>query len=182
MVVRKRTIGLLLAVACMAGTSGCDSGSSGGGGSMSQAGEQLEAEEVAEQQAATQAAEQQAAQQAAANAPQQPAEPARTAVGSRAPMEGGYFAAIGSARRHVLNVVDTLAWTQGVRNFKAEQGRKPKDHAEFMSRVVEYYELQLPQLEEGQEYLYDPNGETDGDFGQLYVVDKTTPPEPAPQQ
>jgi hypothetical protein len=145
---------------------------------MSQAGAQLEAEKVAEQQAATDAAE----KQTTASAPQPPAEPARTAVGSRAPMEGGYFAAIGSARRHVLNVVDALAWTQGVRNFKAEQGRKPKDHAEFMSRVVDYYELQLPPLEEGQEYLYDPNGETDGDFGQLYVVDKTTPPEPAPQQ
>jgi hypothetical protein len=135
MFVSKRALGLFLISALTIGAVGCDSGSSGGGGSMSQAGSQLEAEKVAEQAAATKAAEEEAAkQQAAANAPQAPAEPARTEAG-RAPIgEGGYLVAIGGARRHVLNKVDDLAWTQAVQHFQATEGRLPKDHAEFMSR------------------------------------------------
>lgn len=127
-----------------------------------------------EQDAAAKAA---AAQQAAAaQAAQTPPEPEKHAVGSRPQMEGGgYLRAIGSARRHVMNVVDNIAWIQGVRSFKAEEGRKPKDNNEFMKVVVPKYELQLPRIEEDEEYLYDPNGETDGDFGQLYVVKKQTP-------
>jgi hypothetical protein len=121
------------------------------------------------------------AEEAKKAAESQPAEPVRTAVGSR-PVEqgGGYYSAIIGARRHVLNVVDSLSWIQGVRNFKAEKGRKPKDHAEFMKDCVAVYQLQLPALEEGQEYLYDPKGETDGDFGQLYVVEKQAAPSGTP--
>jgi hypothetical protein len=61
-----------------------------------------------------------------------------------------------------------------------------------MKVVVPKYELQLPRIEADEEYLYDLNGETDGDFGQLYVVKKQTaeaapgtsaqPPAPAPGQ
>ena len=32
--------------------------------------------------------------------------------------------------------------------------------------------FQLPRIEADEEYFYDPNGESDGDFGQLYVVKK----------
>jgi hypothetical protein len=50
-----------------------------------------------------------------------------------------------------------------------------------MKVVVTKYELQLPRIEDDEEFLYDPNGETDGDFGQLYVVKKATAaPAPAP--
>jgi hypothetical protein len=92
---------------------------------------------------------------------------------------GGYLRAIAGARRHVMNVVDSISWIQGVRSFKAEEGRKPKNNDEFMKVVVPRYDLQLPRLEEDEEYLYDPNGESDGDFGQLYVVKKGTVPENA---
>ncbi|MFO0788709.1 MAG: hypothetical protein U0805_04575 [Pirellulales bacterium] len=162
---------------------GCNSSSSSssadsGGSSMDAMANQVDAQNAArkqqEQDAAAKAA---AAQQAAAaQAAQTPPEPEKHAVGSRPQMEGGgYLRAIGSARRHVMNVVDNIAWIQGVRSFKAEEGRKPKDNNEFMKVVVPKYELQLPRIEEDEEYLYDPNGETDGDFGQLYVVKKQTP-------
>jgi hypothetical protein len=142
---------------------------------MSQAGAQLEAEKDAEQQAATQAAEAEAAKQAAASAPQSPAEPARTEAG-RAPIgEGGYLVAIGGARRHVLNRVDDLAWTQAVQHFQATEGRLPKDHNEFMTRVIEPEGIPLGYIEEGQEFLYDPQ---EGQWGTLYVVEKA--PAPAP--
>lgn len=79
-----------------------------------------------------------------------------------------------------MNVVDSLSWIQGVRSFKAEEGRKPKNNDEFMKVVVTRYELQLPHIEDDEEYLYDPNGETDGDFGQLYVIKKGTAPASTP--
>jgi hypothetical protein len=185
MFVPYRVLGPTIVAAVMIGTIGCGSDSSGGGGSMSQAAAQLESEKKAQAQADAQAvaAEAQAAQQSAASAQQPPAEPEKNIVGGRPPMEsGGYFTAIAGARRHVLNVVDSLSWIQGVRNFKGEEGRKPKNHEEFMRVVVPRYELQLPELEEGHEYLYDPDGETDGDFGQLYVVEKTDVAAPATPQ
>src|SRR6185312_16111922 len=119
--------------------------------------------------AAKAAADQKAADAAAAT----PAPPEMKKVGDRpAPEFGGYFGAIAGARRHVMNVADSLSWIQGVRSFKAEEGRKPKNNDEFMNVVVKKYDLQLPRIEADEEYLYDPNGESDGDFGQLYVVKK----------
>ena len=161
-------------------TLGCDSsgGKSGGGASMDQVANSVDTQKAAKKAeedaaAAKAAADQKAAQDAAnaqANAPQK--------VGGRQTqgLGGGYYAAIIGARRHVMNQVDAIAWIQGVRSFKAEEGRKPKDNKEFMTVVVTKYELQLPKIEEDEEYLYDPNGDTDGDFGQLYVVKKAAPP------
>ncbi len=79
----------------------------------------------------------------------------------------------------MLNVVDNISWIQGVRNFKPTYGRKPKDTKEFMNVCVKENDLQLPPLQADEEYLYDPNGETDGDFGQLYVVKKQDAPSEA---
>ncbi len=120
--------------------------------------------------------EKKAAEAATAAQTQAPAAPAKKVGGRPAPEFGGYFGAIAGARRHAMNVVDSLAWIQGVRSFKAEEGRKPKNTDEFMKVVVPRYDLQLPRLEPDEEYLYDPKGETDGDFGQLYVVKKQSGP------
>jgi hypothetical protein len=139
---------------------------------------QVDASNAAKKQVDAAAAAKAAADQqaAAAAAAANPPAPEMRAVGSRPQMEDrGYFSAIGSARRHVMNVVDNIAWIQGVRSFKAEEGRKPKDNNEFMNVVVRKYELVLPRIEADEEYLYDPNGESDGDFGQLYVVKRQTP-------
>ena len=171
------------------GTSGCDSSNGGGSGgaSMDQMANAVDAQKAARQQqdeaaTAKAAADQKAAEAATAAQSQTSTEPTKKVGGRSAPQFGGYFGAIAGARRHVMNVADSLAWIQGVRSFKAEQGRKPKDHAEFMKSVVPVYELQLPRIEDDEEYLYDPNGESDGDFGQLYVVKKGTAPasDPAP--
>jgi hypothetical protein len=171
-------------------TLGCDSsGSKTGGASMDQMANAIDAQKAAKQQeaaaaAAKTAADQKAAETRAAAPAPAPTEPPKK-VGDRQTQRlgGGYYAAIIGARRHVMNVVDSLAWIQGVRNFKAEKGRKPKDTAEFMKDCAQVYQLELPRLEPDEEYLYDPNGESDGDFGQLYVVKKATaessPPAPA---
>jgi len=169
-----------LSVICFLGC-GSSSSSSGGGASMDQLASQMDAQKAAQKQqddaaaasaAAKAEADKKAADAAAAQA-QAPAEMKK--VGGRpAPDFGGYYGAIAGARRHVMNVADSLAWIQGVRSFKAEEGRKPKNNDEFMKVVVTKYDLSLPKIEADEEYLYDPNGETDGDFGQLYVVKKQT--------
>jgi hypothetical protein len=166
---------------------GCDSsGSNSGGASMDQMANAIDAQKAAKQQAdaaaaAKAAADQNAAETAAAAPAPGRAEPPKK-VGDRQTqgLGGGYYAAIIGARRHVMNVVDSLAWIQGVRNFKAEKGRKPKDTAEFMKDCAQVYQLELPRIEPDEEYLYDPNGQSDGDFGQLYVVKKGVAPESPP--
>jgi hypothetical protein len=168
-----RNVSLLLSViaVCIAG---CDSGSSSGGGTMGQAAAQIDTRKTEEAQAAAKAADEKAAQEAAAAAQQAAAvQPPRTEAGRGDIGEGGYLVAIGGARRHVLNKLDDLAWTQGVQHFQAEHGRLPKDHAEFMSKIVEAQGFDLGYIEEGQEFLYDPN---EGQWGTLYVVQKETNP------
>lgn len=124
--------------------------------------------------AAKAAADQQAAQAAAAATP---AEPERKVAGREGVGEGGYYTAIVGARRHVLNQAESWAWKQAVGSFRATEGRLPKDHDEFMKKIVVPLGIDLGHIEEGQEFLYDPKGESDGNFGQLYVVEK----EPAKQ-
>ena len=126
------------------------------------------------------------ARQAAAAAALPPAERPRKVAG-RAPVgEGGYLTAIVGARRHILNQVDSWAWKQAVSHFKATEGRKPKDHDEFMKKIVIRHEIPLGHIEEGQEFFYDPNAETEdgSDVGVLYVVEKVDEPasDQAPQQ
>lgn len=191
----QRGLNCVLAGVLVAVLVGCGSSSGGDskGSSMDQLAGAVDAQNAARQQAAQEAAskaaaEKQAAEQKAA-AEQAKAQAANAAatepagakkVGDRQVVAGGgYYGAIIGARRHVMNVVDSLSWIQGVRNFKAEKGRKPKDTAEFFRDCVKTYDLELPKIEPDEEYVYDPNGETDGDFGQLYVVKKEVGTAPA---
>jgi hypothetical protein len=168
-----------LVVACigivmMVGMIGCDSGGSGPRKSMATAGKQLDAQKAAETQEDASKAE--AAAAAAANQP--PAEKTRTEAG-RAPIgEGGYLVAIAGARRHVLNRVEDLAWTQAVQHFQATEGRLPKDHDEFMKMIVEPLGIDLGFKEEGQEFLYDPTPSEDHPWGTVYVVEAEAQPAP----
>ncbi len=42
----------------------------------------------------------------------------------------------------------------------AEHGEYPQTHDEFMEKVVKYNQLQLPELDPGVEYIYDPEDRT----------------------
>jgi hypothetical protein len=55
--------------------------------------------------------------------------------------------------------------------FKAEHGRAPKDHAEFMAKIIEFNRIQLPELPEGAVYHYNKEA------GELWVY----PAEEVPQ-
>lgn len=47
--------------------------------------------------------------------------------------------------------------------FEALEGRKPKDHDEFMNKIIKANNINLPELPEGKIYRYHP------DDAQLYV-------------
>ena len=87
---------------------------------------QLDAQNAARKQQEAAAAAKAAADQSAV-AEQPPAEPEKKAVGSRdTAVGGGYYGAIMGARRHVMNVADSLSWIQGVRNFKGTKAESPR--------------------------------------------------------
>lgn len=52
---------------------------------------------------------------------------------------------------------------QAMQLFEALEGRKPKDHDEFMNKIIKANNINLPELPEGKIYRYHP------DDAQLYV-------------
>jgi hypothetical protein len=48
---------------------------------------------------------------------------------------------------------------QAMQLFKATENRPPKDHAEFMQRIIKENNIRLPELPEGDRYMYDPKTE-----------------------
>jgi len=161
-------LGVLLAALA---TVGCERSTNQGETDMDRLAAQLQQSK----QAKAAAEQARAAAKSAAKAAPQPAgqaaprERGRTTVGSATLGEGGgYYSAIAAAHRHIMNRVDELAWIQAVKSYWAEQGHYPKSHEEFM-KCLKTYNTELPPLEEGEEYLYDPN---EGQFGTLYVVRK----------
>lgn len=48
-----------------------------------------------------------------------------------------------------------LGIDHAVRLFQATEGRYPKDHEEFMTRVIKQNNIRLPQLSTGKSYKYD---------------------------
>jgi hypothetical protein len=182
MAMQSRVGNLAILILLGIGVVGCDSSpDSGGGASMDDMAASLEAQSAAEKKEqerleAERKAEE--ARQAAAAASQPAAERPRTVAGRPGVGQGGYYTAIVGARRHVLNRVEDLAWLQGVQHFQATEGRLPKDHAEFMSKIVEPLGINLGFKEENQEFLYDPTPDEDHPWGNVYVVEKVEEPAP----
>lgn len=171
----QRLIGCLI-VGAFVGAVGCGSsggsGATSGGASMDTVSSRADAQEAARKQeeqaaAAAKAAEEKKAADAQASAAPEMKKAGRSSVGP-----GGYYTAIVGARRHILNETESWAWKQAVQHFKATEGRKPKDHDEFMKRIVQEQGISLGYKEENQEFFYDPNAESDGDLGVVYVVEK----------
>jgi hypothetical protein len=176
----RSVVKLLLALCTGIIVAGCDSSAStdtGGGSSMDAMASAIDAQKAAQQQVQAQAdAERAAAEAQQVAAEQQAAEQERRVAGREPVAPGGYASAIIGARRHVLNRVESLAWQQAVSHFQAEHGRLPKDHDEFMKRVITPLGIDLGFKEENQEFLYDPNDKTQGPYGTLFVVESAEQP------
>ncbi len=51
--------------------------------------------------------------------------------------------------------VQFLKVQQALNLYEAEHGFKPKTEEEFMSRIIEFNRIELPELPEGQSYVWD---------------------------
>lgn len=188
MAANQHITGWLLAFVLFGGVFGCDSPSTstagGGGSSMDDMATAVSARREAEKKAEQERVEAEKKAQEAAVA-EAAANPPRQLVGRPAVEPGGgYFNAIIGARRHALNETERWPWLQAVQHFEAEHGRLPKDHEEFMNKVVIPLEINLGYKEDNQEFFYDPN---EGEWGELYVVDvapagQTVPPQQPAEQ
>lgn len=184
---------LLLAITYLVG---CDDGGAAAGPSMDQLASQIDqkqqaedaakaaeeakaAKEAAAQQAAADAAKRQAEEEAARQAAAAAAPPGTTTAGDATVGHGGsYYSAIIGARRHIISTVDSLAWTQALQHHKATTGEMPKNHEEFM-RIMAEGGIPLPEIEQGQDYFWDPS---EGDWGTLYIVEQQPQAEAPPAQ
>lgn len=77
--------------------------------------------------------------------------------GRRSRSAGGYLGAVAGARfwaehQMILNNVN-----YAVKLYEAEHGEYPKSHEEFMTKIIKYNQIVLPQLPDDQEYYYDPD-------------------------
>ena len=48
---------------------------------------------------------------------------------------------------------------KAIRDYKTLNGRMPKTHDEFMKEIIKANAIRLPELPDGEEYIYDPEQE-----------------------
>ena len=53
-------------------------------------------------------------------------------------------------------IVFEIVIPKNMQLFQATNGRFPKSHEEFMKEIIEFGQIQLPELPEGGRYVYDP--------------------------
>ena len=77
--------------------------------------------------------------------------------GRRSKAAGGYLGAIGHARFWAEHEIIRLNIQKAVDLFNASEGRYPQSHEEFMQKIIQQNNIQLPQLPAGEQYIYDPS-------------------------
>jgi hypothetical protein len=108
------------------------------------------------------------------NMPQNPAYPVADAVpagvgvGAKGRSLDNESGVMVEAAKTFFNVRERVVFEAAIPHaislFEATEGRKPKSHDEFMTRIVAENNIQLPQLPPDRQYVYDPQR------GELMVV------------
>lgn len=73
---------------------------------------------------------------------------------------GGYLGSTVSKIPWAKNQTILLKIKADLETYNALHGDYPKTHEEFMDKFLKYSGITLPELEEGDEYLYDPEDHT----------------------
>ena len=81
---------------------------------------------------------------------------------------GSYFA----AREKIAFMIQI---PEAMKLFKALEGRAPKDHDEYMEKIIKANRIELPELPDGDRYWYDP--ETEELMVQTWVEEEAPPEE-----
>jgi hypothetical protein len=104
--------------------------------------------------------------------------------GKRSRAVGGYAGAVFGARFWAEHQMIINNIKHALDLYNAEHGNYPKTHEEFMEKIIATNQIALPELDEGQEYLYDPEDHTlkfraiepDEDIATQPTEDQTTQP------
>jgi hypothetical protein len=91
---------------------------------------------------------------------------AKAGVTGRGNYGGGMGTASLSALVRVQEKVEFQQVEYALKLYKAQHGELPKSHEEFMDKIIKFNNIKLPELQPGDEYLYDP------DEGELFVRSK----------
>ncbi len=68
----------------------------------------------------------------------------------------GYISTTVGARFRAEESITLSLVTNAMQQYKALNGAYPKTHDEFMAEIVKLNNIRLPELNDGEEYLYDP--------------------------
>ena len=122
---------------------------------------EIEIEDVGSTPVAEPAAED-ANVQAETAGPAEPVEPREfTATdpkrGKKSRAVGGYAGAVFGARFSAEHRMIINQYKQALSLYNATNGFYPKTHDEFMEKIIQANQIKLPELDEGEEYLYDPS-------------------------
>ena len=82
------------------------------------------------------------------------AEDGKTTVSSKVKITNPVFGAL-EAYEPTKQKIGEMAIQHSVDLFNATEGRYPKDHEEFMTKVIKANSIRLPKLGPGKEYQYD---------------------------
>jgi hypothetical protein len=96
---------------------------------------------------------------AAQQQPQKPTVETKAAVGVGKRGRGygkGYVATPIGTLFAAQEKITFLMIEDAMNKFKALEGRPPKDHEEFMERIIKENMIKLPELPDGHRYRYDP--------------------------
>ncbi len=55
--------------------------------------------------------------------------------------------------------IQFIVMEKAIRDYKTLHGRMPKTHDEFMKEIIQAGAVRLPELPDGEEYVYDPEQE-----------------------
>ncbi len=80
--------------------------------------------------------------------------------GKKSREAGGYLGAVGSARFTSVNSMTINQYKHALDLYWGTNGHYPKTHDEFMEKIIKFNQIQLPELDEGVEYIYDPEDHT----------------------
>jgi len=76
--------------------------------------------------------------------------------GKRSRAAGGYLGAVFGARFYAEHSLIFDSIKHALNLYWGEHGYYPKTHDEFMEKIIRFNQIQLPELDPGVEYLYDP--------------------------